>query len=122
MIKIVIDTNFVTIPFQFKVDVYSEIGRIINESYVLEFPKICLAELQKIKQGKAALELMERKGVNFVNIPFKKNVDDSIIDYAKEKKATIATQDSLLKKKALKNSLSVITLRKKQYLIKSGGI
>jgi hypothetical protein len=122
MVKIVIDTNFVMIPFQFKVDVYSELGRVINESYVLEFPKICLAELQKLKQGKAALELMEKKGVNFIDMPLKKNVDDSIIDYAKEKKAIIATQDSLLKKKALKNTLSVITLRKKQYLIKIGGI
>jgi rRNA-processing protein FCF1 len=122
MVKIVIDTNFAKIPFQFKVDVYSEIGRIINESYVLEFPRICIPELQKLKQGQAALELMLKKGVIFVDMPLLKTVDDSIIDYAKEKKAIIATQDSLLKKKALKNSLSVITLRKKQYLIKIGGI
>lgn len=122
MLRIILDTNFVTIPFQFKVDIYSEIERIIDEPHTLEFPKICLAELQKLKQGKAALELMQKKGVSFVEVPFKKNVDDSIVDYANEKKAVIATQDALLKKKALKNSLLVITLRKKQYLFKIGGI
>lgn len=122
MRKIVLDTNFVTIPFQFGVDIYEEIARIIDEQYELIFPKICIKELNKLKNGKASLELMKMKGVKFVEIPLAKSVDESILNYAKENNAIVATQDSELKKKVLKNSLPIITLRKKQYLIKIGGV
>jgi len=120
--EIVLDTNFVTIPFQFRVDVYQEINRIIEEQYELVFPKICLKELQKLKIGKAALELMKKNNVKFVEIPLKKTVDDSILSYAKENNAIVATQDGELKRKVLKNSLQIISLREKQYLIRTGGI
>jgi len=121
MLNIILDTNFATIPFQFKVDVYSELNRIINGSYNLFFPEICKNELLKLKNGKAALDLMLKKGVKMVEIPKHKNVDESILHYAESKKFAVATQDKELKKKALKKSLCVITLRQKKFLIKSGG-
>lgn len=121
MIKIILDTNFAVIPFQFKVDIYSEIDRIFDEQYELVFPEICLKELEKLKAGKAGLELMKKKNVKFEKTPSAKTVDDSILSYAKASSAVVATQDRELKKKALKNGLSVISLRKKQFLIKTGG-
>ncbi len=116
MKKIIIDTNFATIPLQFNVDIYQEFSRIINEKYELFFPKICLEELKKLKYGKAALEMLKMKKVIFKDIEFNKNVDNSILQYAKNKNALIATQDKELKKKALKEGLSVITLRQKKQL------
>lgn len=122
MKKIILDTNFVTIPFDFKVDIYEEINRLIDEKYELVFSNVCLNELKKLDKGKPSLELMKKKNVNFVTTPEKRKVDDSIIEYAKENNAIIATQDAELKKKALKESLAIITLRKKQYLIISKGV
>lgn len=116
MIKIILDTNFVVIPFEFKVDIYSEFERIIDAKYKLIFPKICEAELEKLKYGKAALKLLKQKNVEFVDISLTKSIDDSILEYAKKEKCIIATQDKELKKKALKEGLSVITLRQKKYL------
>jgi len=122
VVEIVLDTNFITIPFDFRVDIYAEIERIVDEPYELVFPKICINEISRLKTGKGALDLMQKKGVKVVEIPLKKTVDDSIVSYANEHKAIIATQDAELRKKALKNSLSVITLREKQFLIKIGGM
>lgn len=121
MLKIIIDTNFATIPFQFKVDIYSEFDRIINTKYLLFFPKICEKELLKLKQGKAALDLMLKKGVKIIDIPGNKKVDDAILLFSEKENYAIATQDRELKKKALKKSLTVITLRQKSFLVKSGG-
>ena len=121
MINIILDTNFATIPFQFNVDIYAEIERITDEKYELFFPNICVDELKKLNSGDVALDLMEKKQVNFIDVPFLKNVDNSILEYAVEKGAIIATQDKELKEKALKKGLTVITLRKKQFLIKLGG-
>jgi rRNA-processing protein FCF1 len=121
MEKILFDTNFATIPFQFRVDIYSELNRLIDEKFEILFPKICIAELEKLKGGKGSLELMEKKGVIFADIPKARTIDDSILNFAKAKGCTIATQDRELKKKALKNNLAVITLRKKQFLAKMGG-
>ena len=116
MKKIIFDTNFATIPFQFKVDIYTEINRIIDEKYQIIFPRICLPELLKLKHGKAALELMKAKNVNFVDIPLIKNIDNSIVEFAKKEKALIATQDIEIKKLAKEFEIKIITLRQKKYL------
>ena len=116
MREIVIDTNFATIPFQFKVDIFQEFQKIMESEYFITFPKICLEELERLKYGKPALKLLKDKNVKIVDIEKIKNVDNSIIEYAKSKKAMIATQDKELKKKALKERLCVITLRQKKYL------
>lgn len=121
MLKIILDTNFVTIPFQFKVDIYSEFDRIINSKYHLFFPKICEKELLRLKNGKAAHDLMLKKGVKLIDIAPARKVDDAILNHAESGSFAIATQDKELKKKALKKSLAVITLRQKKFLIKSGG-
>jgi rRNA-processing protein FCF1 len=119
MIKIILDTNFVVIPFQFHVDIYEEIARIVDEAYELVFPKICLRELARLNFGKAALQLMKKKNVKIVEIPLAKTIDDSIISYAKENGGIVATLDAELKKKARKMLVTVITLRQKKYLIKT---
>ena len=116
MKKILIDTNFATIPLQFNVDIYSEFPMVMDGKYKLLFPEMCLEELKRLKHGKAALELLKIHGVEFENIKFEKNVDNSILHYAKNENAFIATQDVELKKKALKEGLCVITLRQKKQL------
>ena len=47
MKKIMLDTNFLLIPFQFKVDIFSEIERICNFNYKLCIFEQSLEELNK---------------------------------------------------------------------------
>ncbi len=120
MKKIIFDTNFAVIPFQFKVDIYSELDRIIDEKYEILFLNICTDELKKLKFGNAALDLMKKKKVKFIDTDLIKNVDNTILNFAKKENAIIATQDKELKKKALKKGLKIITLRQKKYLTIGG--
>ena len=120
MIKIIFDTNFAIIPFQFKVDIYTELDKLIDEKYEIYFLNACIKELEKIKFGNAAIELMKQKKVNFVDFPIKNGIDNTILEFAKKEGAIIATQDKELKRKALKQRIKTISLRQKKYLIVGG--
>ena len=46
--RIILDTNFLLIPGQFKVDIFQEIGKIMGESYELCIFQPTIDELTKI--------------------------------------------------------------------------
>ena len=119
MKKIILDTNFLLIPAQFKVDIFSEIDRIIKDKYQLFVLKGTIKELNKIIEeqrskyklaAKLALKLIKAKGLKILDIN-QKPVDKILINLSNE--YIIATQDRELKKKIK----SKIILRKKQYLV-----
>lgn len=125
MKKIIIDTNFLLMPYQLKVDIYSEINRIMMESYKLCIIDKTIDELKKIideQKGKhrraAMLGLMMINQKSITRLKAKKSkVDDSIIAEAKKSKDYIvATQDAELKWKLKKNGTSLIILKSKNHL------
>ncbi|MCP3686458.1 MAG: twitching motility protein PilT [bacterium] len=119
--KILMDTNFLFIPFQFKVDIFAELDRICLK-YELYVVDRTLDELEglaqnKGKQGQAArlaLSFIKAKNVNIINTReiTSESVDNIIASQQKEG-YIIATQD-----KGLKNKLKkpMIVLRQKSYL------
>ncbi|HDQ59691.1 MAG TPA: hypothetical protein ENN30_00690 [Candidatus Woesearchaeota archaeon] len=117
MKKIILDTNFCIIPFQFGIDIYSELQNTMQQQYEIVFPKIALKELEKLKFGGAALELLKKKSVKLVDVPVMKDVDSSILEYAKKENAILATQDLGLKKKAKENKVEILVLRQKKYIV-----
>ena len=142
MKKILLDTNFLLIPYQFKVDIFSEIDRIILEKYQIcildktidELNKIIRDKEQKLKNRLAAtlaLQLVKAKDVKIIKTKLSnksekgfevqkelqrqdKSVDDII---AELKGYIIATQDILLRKRLKHLKKGIITLRQKKYLI-----
>ena len=125
MQKILLDTNFLLIPTQFNVDIFSEIDRIILENYKLyildksidELKKIIADKKQKLKNKKAAklaLQLIKAKNLNIIKTKQDKPVDDIIADL---KGYIIATQDTELKKRLKAKKVKIITLRAKKKLI-----
>ena len=48
MRNIILDTNFLMIPLQFKVDIFSEIERICNFKYELLVPEASVKELENL--------------------------------------------------------------------------
>jgi len=122
--KIILDTNFLLIPGQFKVDIFTEIQRICGFQYKLYIIDSTVNELEKIletgkmadKQAvKLALELIKSKDIYTMSSDTA-YVDRAILDIA-DKNTFVATQDAELKQKLKDKSVGVITLRQKKYLV-----
>lgn len=125
MKKILIDTNFLLIPAQFKVDIFSEIERICSFNYKLFILDKTMEELKSIIENqkgknkaaaKLALKLIAIKKINTLKTEKNIHTDTEIIITAK-KGFIVATQDQDLKRRLREKNISIITLRQKKYLI-----
>lgn len=123
MKRIIIDTNFLMIPSQFRVDIFSEFNRVCNFNYELFVFEQSINELENIiekqpmkyrKAAQFALKLIKLKGIEIIKSE-QKDVDSLILDNLSQD-TIIATQDTKLKKELLKKGASIIILRQKKYL------
>ncbi|MFP4567402.1 MAG: PIN domain-containing protein [Candidatus Woesearchaeota archaeon] len=126
--KIILDTNFLFIPGDVGIDIFTEMDRLMNESYDLYVMDSTIKELEHIilttgkqKQGlnaKLGLILIKQKNLKTINGSSKNYADESILDYAAKnpEKTIIATQDKDLKQQLKKIPVRIITLRQKKYL------
>jgi hypothetical protein len=125
MKKILLDTNFLLIPLQFKIDIFSEIDRIMLEKYKLYTLDKIIDELKSIqenpeqsrknkKAAKLALQLMKAKKIDILKTKKDKPADNIIADL---KDYIIATQDIALKRRLKAKKIRIITLRAKKKLI-----
>jgi len=125
MKKIILDTNFLLMPYQFNVDIFAEIHRICDFKYQLYIIDRTIDELESIaekKRGKdkfaamLGLLLLKHKKVKKIKTKGKKHVDDIILAKA-EKDWIVATQDGALKRQLKKNGIAHIVLRQKRRLV-----
>ncbi|MCC7574323.1 hypothetical protein KO361_01925 [Candidatus Woesearchaeota archaeon] len=125
--KVILDTNFLFIPGELGIDVFTEIDKIIQEPYELCVMESTIHELENIlketakqKQGlnaKLALILIKQKNLKTIRSSFTEYADDSIIEYtAQNPKTIIATQDKDLRNRIKKIPARIIKLRQKKYL------
>jgi len=127
MKEIILDTNFLFIPFQFKVDIFSELAKVMNEPYEVYILEQTINELNNIvktQKGKnreyalMALKLIEKKRIKQKSLymfPLSKTVDDILVEIS-DKNIIIATQDKELKKRLKSRGIQTIILRSKKYL------
>jgi len=125
--QIILDTNFLLIPGQFKVDIFSEIDRICSFSYELVIVPETITELNEIinskysnnkdkKAAKLALLMIKKfKVKTLADRKVFKRADEAILQIA-AKNSVVATQDRELKKKLQEKAANLIVLRQKQYL------
>lgn len=126
MKKVVLDTNFLMLPHTKKIDIFDEISRLINENYEAVTFTCIIKELNDIIKNKAskgrdktaakvALKLIEKKGVKVIEKT--SNVDEAILEYAKENKDTVVcTNDKELRKKVQKVGVETIGMRSIKHL------
>ena len=134
--KIYLDTNFLLMPAQLGVDIFSEIGRACDFSYELRVLDGTIKELKKIAESKTAkgkdklaakmaLQLVKKleksKDLKIVSLNQLKDVDNLLFSLAKEKDVIVATADGELRKsiKSL-DDYRLLTLRQRKYLILEG--
>ncbi len=125
--KILLDTNFLLIPGQFGVDIFSEIRRICDFSYVLVVVPETIAELEGIissmrsngkdkRAARLALQFLKRFRVKVLkNRKLYKRADEAILAIA-DKNSCVATQDRGLKRRLREKAVRLIILRQRQYL------
>ena len=135
---IVIDANFILLPFQFKIDYLYEIDASLEGKTIFIVYKQILDELEakKIREPearkfhmnlKAGLLYLEKNNEKY-NIDYKQNIklkdettDNFLLKSCMElksisKRVFLATNDAELRRKANKMEVRTIFLRQKKYL------
>ena len=126
MKKVIVDTNFLLIPGQFKVDIFSEIKRIMDDSYELCIVKQTLMELNKLViegkvvdrfAAKLAIVLIRQKDLKILrSFIQRKSADDAIVAIS-DKNTLVATQDKALRTRVRGKGGKIIGMRQKKYLV-----
>ena len=126
--EVVIDTNFFMVPFQFNVDIITELEKILH-SYLLTTPSFVINELKGLKKnnkGKIrlnanlALKLANSSKIEIKDISLLENetVDDALLRVSE----VLATNDIELKNRAKDKGITVAYLRQKRYIAVVGNI
>ena len=126
--EVVIDTNFFMVPFQFNVDIITELEKVLP-SYKLTTPSFVINELKGLKRnnkGKIrlnanlALKLANSSKVEIkdISLPENETVDDALLRVSE----VLATNDMELKKRAKAKGITIVYLRQKNYITVEGKI
>ena|SRR3990167_7874247 len=123
MKRIILDTNFLMIPFKFRVDIFSELNRICDFNYELYIFESSIGELRNIAENQSgidkkaaqfALKLVKLKNIGIIKSG-ETDVDELMLDSVNND-TIMATQDIQLKRQLLEKGASLIVLRQKKYL------
>ena len=120
--KIILDTNFLMIPIQFKVDIFSEFERLMEGQYELWIMEGTERELKKVAKNKGkkgiparlALKIIKKNNIKVLKSK-KDHVDDAIVEIA-DKNTIVATNDKKLRQQLKDKNVKIIYLRGKKYL------
>ncbi len=127
--KVILDSNFLFLPSQFKVDIFEELTSLLSQRYDPVLLSPTYKELRKIaeegspkmcKQASMALKLAEKCHVVEVKQDLNETPDDVIVRLAAKWKCPVATNDRVLKKRLRDISVPVIYLRQKSRLEMDG--
>ena len=125
MKKVLLDTNFLLIPEQFGVDIFSEIDALLTEGYELCTIDMVIDELEGLTvkgsgkdkaAAKLGLSLLEAKNVRVLKTEKHLNTDKMIVETAKSPDFVVATQDQALKRDLKENKVQIVVLRQKKHL------
>jgi rRNA-processing protein FCF1 len=119
---VVLDTNFLLIPFRFRINIIRELDYLIEASHRYVISSRTLAELEKLGKaaGKAgmaarlALKMVEASGMTVVKSGM--HVDDWIVEYSVANRAIACTNDRGLRKRLRDMDIKVVTLKSKSRL------
>jgi len=124
MRRVILDTNFLLIPYIFHVDIFSEINRLLHEKYELMVLDLTVMELNKIMceqkgkdkdAAKMAIALIKDKKISIIQTNSDILADKYLIENCC-KEDIVATQDMELKRALREKNINIIILRKKKYL------
>jgi len=114
-VKIILDTNALLMPFQFKINIDAELKRLFGSVEIL-VPDCVIKELHgiNIKEEirKSALMLSKK----YKRVESYKEGDEGVLETAINTNSAILTNDIELKKNAIKKGVMVVSMRGKNHL------
>ena len=126
MKKIIVDTNFLMMPFEHGVDPIGELLRLINEPLTLVLPSGVLLELRTLsgrtgrraQAARSALLSIEKLKAHFKveEVESTGAVDGWIIKYASKNKILVATNDVPLRSRLRALGVPVVAMLSKAKL------
>ncbi len=130
VVEVIVDSNALFAPLQFKIDILGELERILNRRFELVLLSPVLRELQTLanegrpKVSRMAIFAIEfGKKCRYVEVYSSgKTVDDTIIDVAAKSKTAVFTNDAQLRERLRDISVPVIYVRQKSHLAIEGMI
>jgi rRNA-processing protein FCF1 len=124
-LKVILDSNALFVPLQFKIDVFNDLKRLLNRSFELILLSSVKRELEVLaekgspktrKNASYALKLAEKCKYVEVDVPASALTDDVIVKIAEEWKAAVFTNDRQLRERLRDISVPVIYVRQKSRL------
>ncbi len=124
-LKVILDSNALFVPFQFRIDVFSELERLLNRRFELVVLSAVKRELEVLAEKGApkmrrvascALKFAERCRFVEVATSFSALTDDVIVEVAAEWGAVVFTNDKLLRRRLRDISVPVIYVRQNSRL------
>lgn len=123
-LKVILDSNFLMIPFQFNLDIFQEIEFLLQKKVDFVVPSAVKTELTGISarggegaaEASLALQLASRCRVVEVALDPNETVDDAIFKAAQKLGALVATTDIELKQRLRSINVPVVYLHEKSKL------
>jgi rRNA-processing protein FCF1 len=123
-VKVILDSNFLMIPFQFNIDIFQEIEYLLQKKVDFVVPSAVKSELTGISsrggegaaEASLALQIASRCRVVEVTLEPQETVDDAIVKASQKLGAVVATTDIELKKRLRDINVPVVYLREKSKL------
>jgi len=113
---VLLDTNFLLVPYQFKLDIFTKLDELIEVPHSFLVPSGVRGELEKLAKGKGKEGAAARFAIKLLavrkpeEVASEGNVDDWILKYATKNKIIVATNDRNLRGRLKKNRVKVISL------------
>ena len=130
-LKIIMDANAFFIPFQFKIDIFEELEKLLERKLEFILLSPVHMELEKLrdsgspkmqKNASQALKLAEKCVLVTINKQIAGSPDDIILEIASQWQCPVLTNDSQLRKRLRDINVPVIYVRQKSRLEIDGKI
>jgi rRNA-processing protein FCF1 len=125
ILKVILDSNALFVPLQFRIDVFDELRRLLNRKFEPILLSPVMGELEILaeegspkmrKNACFALKLAEKCKIVEIDAPASALVDEVIVKIARDWGSPVFTNDKQLRKRLRDISVPVIYLRQKSHL------
>jgi len=117
---VLLDSNFLMLPSVKRINVLSELDRVLGRSYKLLTINHVVEELERLaslgrpserRRAKLALMLMKEWNVEVVGVPLQAKVDDAIAEASSKRGWVVATNDRELRRRLKELGVPTVYLR-----------
>jgi hypothetical protein len=121
-VRVLLDTNALLMPAQFRVDLYDELLALFGDFEPITLEEV-VGELSGLSRGRGRDAAAARVGLAMARhstvVPSgstAERVDDRVIEYARREGCTVVTNDRQLRKALLDEGIDVVSMRRERTL------